>query len=123
MVFEPAAAPGERAAFSRWYEVQTDWIEGHTYDDPSVTSVALQAWFMEMRQYFPPMNGPFRSDSIDDPTVADYCFGRHAIYVAFAWSVADAAYRKGRELAVKHRVGFYDVSGNDEILLPGETGS
>ena len=66
------------------------------------------------------MNGPFASTS-ENSTVTDHCIGRHVIYSGFAWSVAERAYTKMRELAIKHRVGFYDVSGdngNGEILFP-----
>jgi hypothetical protein len=118
MVFDPSAAPRDPGDFMRWYESQTKWSEGHSYDDPAVTSPPLQAWFHEMRTFFPPMNGPNASRA-DDPTVTDHCIGRHVIYSAFAWSVAESAYLKMRELAVKHRLGFYDVSGNEgEIFFP-----
>jgi hypothetical protein len=118
MVFEPAAAPRNRNEFMAWYDAQTEWSEDHSYDDPAVSSPALQAWFHDMRTSFPPMNGPFRSES-DDSTVTDFCIGRHVIYAAFAWSQADAAHARMRDLAVKHRVGFYDVSASDgEIVFP-----
>jgi hypothetical protein len=118
MVFDPTVAPRERVDFMRWYELQTSWSEGHTYDDPVVSSPSLQAWFDEMRQLFPPMNGPFASGS-SDSAQTDHCIGRHVIYSAFAWSVAESAYTKTRELAIKHRLGFYDVSGDvGEILFP-----
>ncbi len=118
MVFDPSAAPRDRPDFMRWYDGQTAWSEGHSYNDPAAASPALQAWFHDMRHFFPPMNGPFASQS-DDSTVTDHCVGRHVIYSAFAWSVAESAYLKMRELAVKHGLGFYDVSGEGgEILFP-----
>lgn len=118
MVFDPGVAPRERADFLRWYEQQTQWSEGHSYNDPAITSASLQAWFDEMRTHFPPMNGPLASD-LDDPTVTDHCIGKYVIYSAFAWSVAEGAYKWMRELAIKHRVGFYDVSADEgEVLFP-----
>ena len=48
MVFEASAAPREAAAFIAWFEKQTQWNERHEYDDPAVSSPALQAWFAEM---------------------------------------------------------------------------
>ncbi len=120
MVFDPAVAPRDPSDFEAWYADQTRWAEGHSYDDPAVTSQPLQAWFHEMRGFFPPMNGPFASP-LDNSTVTDHCIGRHVIYSAFAWSVAGAAYERMRTLARKHRVGFYDVSGQDgEVLFPDE---
>jgi len=55
----------------------------------------------------------------DSPNVTDHCIGRHVIYSAFSSSVEESAYLRVRELAMKHNVGFYDVSRADgEILFP-----
>ena len=122
MVFEPTVAPKERKDFMQWYAQQTEWAEGHSYQDHKVSTKALQAWFKEMIQHFPPMNGPLASDDVDDPKVTDHCIGKHVIYSAFAWSVAEEAYPKMRELAIKHSVGFFDVSADDgEIFFPGSS--
>ena len=120
MVFEPSAAPQNRTEFMKWYEKQTEWAEDHSYEDHSVASPSLQAWFKEMIQTFPPMNGPLASDDDDDnPRVTDYCIGHDVIYCAFAWSLAEEAFQKMRELSVKHCVGFFDASSdNGEILFP-----
>lgn len=119
MVFEPSAAPRDRQEFMAWYRRQAEWSEGHSYDDPSVSTSSLQNWFHDMRQYFPAMNGPFRSDA-DDSHVTDYCIGKCVVYVTFAWSVAEEAYERMRSLATKHGVGFFDVSADDgEIFHEG----
>ena len=118
MVFYPTAAPKDRESFMVWYDKQTEWSEGHGYNDPIVTTPALQAWFQEMTRFFPPMNGPLAVDS-DASEVTDHCIGKSVIYSAFAWSVAERAYNKTRELAIKHRVGFFDVSSDEgEVLFP-----
>jgi hypothetical protein len=118
MVFEPAAAPRDRESFMAWYQQQTKWSEGHSYNDPQVTSPKLQLWFQEMIQFFPAMNGPFASDR-DTPEVTDHCIGRNVIYSAFAWSVAEEAHAKMRELSIKHHVGFFNVSEVEgEIVFP-----
>lgn len=118
MVFDPSSAPKDRESFLAWYDRQTEWGEEHDYGDPAVTTPALQAWYQEMIQFFPAMNGPFAVDS-DASEVTDHCVGRSVIYSTFAWSVAEQAYAKTRELAVKHGVGFFDVSSDDgEILFP-----
>jgi hypothetical protein len=120
MVFDPVAAPRDRAAFMRWYEEQAEWSEDHSYDDPAITSPALQRWFTEMAQHFPPLNGPLANPELESPEVTDHCIGRHVIYSAFSWSVADAAHAKMRELAIKHGVGFFHASDDPpEILFPG----
>jgi hypothetical protein len=122
MVFEPTAAPKERKEFMKWYAQQTEWTEDHSYQDHAVTTESLQAWFKEMIEHFPPMNGPMASDDVDDPKVTDHCIGKHVIYSAFAWSVAEEAHPKMRELAINYSVGFFDVSAdNGEILFPGES--
>lgn len=123
MVFEPGAAPRERTEFMAWYRQQIAWTEDHEYDDPGVSSPLLQAWFSEMIQSFPAMNGPLASDDDDDdPRITDHCIGKDVIYSAFAWSCAEDAYNTMRELAIKHKVGFFDVSavGEGEILFPDQ---
>lgn len=126
MVFEPTAAPRDRKQFMEWYQEQTKWAEGHSYNDPAVSSPALQAWFNEMITVFPAMNGPCASEDEDqdedkdNPKVTDHCIGKTVIYSAFAWSCAEEAHSTMKALAEKHKVGFFDVSAdNGEILFPG----
>lgn len=129
MVFEKTKAPAAKKEFMAWYEKQTEWGEEHDYESIHVASAALQNWFMEMKETFPPVNGEYAPDSellyedenLDNHTV-DYCIGRDIIYAAFAWSVADEAYKLMRTLAQKHDVGFFDVSADDgDIILPDGT--
>ncbi len=126
MVFEKTKAPGTKKEFMAWFEKQTEWNEEHDYQSINVSSPALQNWFMEMKDTFPPMNGDFAPD-VDlldkdenlERHVTDYSIGREVIYAAFAWSVADEAYDLMRKLAQKYEVGFFDVSGNNgDIILP-----
>lgn len=126
MVFEKTKAPTTRAEFMAWFEKQTEWSEEHDYQSIRVSSPALQNWFMEMKDTFPPMNGDYAPDVdlIDEDEnlerhVTDYSMGREIIYAAFAWSVAEEAYELMRKLAQKHDVGFFDVSSdNGDIILP-----
>ncbi len=122
MVFNPKAAPKEKAKFSEWYERQTQWEEDHDYDDPKVTTVELRNWFLDMIKEFPAMNGPYAIDEdderFDDSEVTDYSIGKDVIYAGFRWSVAEKAFDKMTELASKHKVGFYDVSGSGEVIFP-----
>ena len=123
LVFDPAVAPKDRQAFLEWWHGVGEWTEGHSYDDPAVTTPGLRDWFDEMRERFPAMNGPFASQDYDNPCVTDYSICLNAIYAAFAWSQAEEAYPVVRELAVKHAVGFYDASGDEgdgEIYFPGD---
>jgi hypothetical protein len=113
MVFEPTAPPPDRKGFLDWYRQQCKWEETHGYNNPEVCTPALRAWFMEMITQYPPMNGPLRSDDVDNPKVTDYSVGQTAIYGAFAWSKANDALKTLFDLAKKHRVGFFDVSSNE----------
>lgn len=119
MVFRKEAAPTTRAKFMKWFNEQTQWTEEHDYQDPANTAPELRNWYMEMVQTFPAMNGPFASETDERSTVSEYNVGRDIIYVAFAWSVAEEAYKTMRELAEKHGVGFFDVSHDrGDILFP-----
>lgn len=122
MVFELGDAPAERTKLMKWYHVQTEWSEDHSYEDPSVPSTQLQNWFQEMITFFPPMNGPLASDDADDSKVTDFCIGKPMIYAAFAWSESETALTTMRDLAIKHNVGFFDVSNDEgEILIPNSS--
>jgi hypothetical protein len=124
MVFAPEAAPRDCEAFLAWYGQQTEWSEMHSYDDPVVATPGLRAWFAEIVEQFPPMNGHLASDDPDDPCVTDYSVGKNVIYAAFAWSQAGAARRAVVAAAAKHRVGFFDVSSDDPaIVFPGDSES
>jgi hypothetical protein len=123
MVFSPDIAPRTRPEFINWYHEETKWAEGHSYNDPIVTSDNLKSWFMEMIKTFPAMNGPYAVDDPDDDCITDYCIGKDVIYVTFAWSIAEKAYPIMKEVAEKHKVGFFDASANDgDILFPDNNG-
>lgn len=122
MVFDLDNAPRDHALFMQWYDQQTEWTEDHGYEDPAVSAPALQSWYQEMIHKFPPQNGPYASEDVDNPRITDYCVGREVIYAAFAWSCAEEAYPVMKLLARKHNVGFFDASGHDaEIIFPDGT--
>ncbi len=119
MVFEASTVPRKHADFMEWYGEQTSWDELHEYDDPKVTSSALRSWFEDMIDFFPMMNGPYATEDFGHPKLADYSIGKDMIYMTCAWSCAEDAYLTARELAQKHKVGFFDVSSvNGEIVFP-----
>lgn len=129
MVFEKVKAPKTRKEFLEWYEKQTEWGEDHDYQTIGISSPALQNWFLEMKETFPPMNGEYAPDfeflagNEDlDSHVTDYSIDKEIIYAAFSWSTAEEAYNLTRRLAKKHDVGFFDVSENDgDIIFPDGT--
>jgi hypothetical protein len=121
MVFDPNTAPTTHAQFMLWCVAQTEWAEGHDFNDPVVTTPPLRAWFMDIIQSFPPMNGPFSKAvlSEDEARTANYSLGKSIIYCCFAWSKEDLANRTVFELAQKHGVGFFNVSSSgEEVWLP-----
>lgn len=126
MAFDPTQAPAARQAFLSWFEEQTQWNEDHDYQSPAVAAPALQGWFMEMKDAFPPMNGGFaptdaqlEADPSLESRMTDYSIGRRIVYAAFAWSVAEEAYALARKLAQKHGVGLFDGNGDPgDIFLP-----
>jgi hypothetical protein len=123
MVFRPDSAPKTRSEFMTWYHEQIKWSEGHSYNDPIVTSEELKSWFTAMISAFPAMNGPYAVDDSDNEFVTDYCIGKDVIYVTFAWSIAERAYEVMKSFAEKHEVGFFDASANDgDILFPDSNG-
>ena len=120
MVFNKDSAPKTRMEFMKWYDNQTEWTEGHSYDDPKVSTQELRNWFLDMITEFPALNGPYATEE-ENERLTDYSIGTNVIYAAFAWSMAEQAYSTMLKLAEKHQVGFFDVSSdNGDILIPVE---
>jgi hypothetical protein len=114
MVFDPTAAPRDPAGFFAWYLQVMKGEEEHNYDNPAVAAPVLQAWYREMIENYPAMNGPDapKDDAAyDDDRITGYMCATQAIYVDFRWSVAEDAYRDVFESARKHMIGFFDASG------------
>ena len=120
MVFKAESAPRNKPAFMDWYRVQTQWKEEHGYNNPDVTTPELRNWMLEMMKSFPAMNGPYaKSGNEEDGGTADYNIGQEFIYATFSWDNMDKAYRLSKELAQKHKVGFFNVSADDgEVIFP-----
>ena len=123
VIFNPGIAPRERSHFIAWFQEQAKWSEEHSYDDPVVTTPALQRWYEAIRKDYPNMNGPGAADDDHIDDAVDYCIGKNLIHAGFRWTQAEEVYPIVRQLAVEHHVGFYDVSadeGDAEIYFPGE---
>jgi hypothetical protein len=120
-VFEPRAELRTRPAFLTWYRDRTSWKGGWDYSDPANAARALQAWYREMIQMFPPLNGPDRPGNMD-LCAADYSIGPDIIYVAFGGGRAADAYETMFRLASRHGLGLFNASGNGEVWFPGFNG-
>jgi len=122
-VFDPVAAPRERSAFSVWFRAQTQWKEGHKYDDPKVSTPALREWFLSMIVEFPALNGPYARRGLpDESAITDYTVGSVLIYAGFRWSNTQKVYKAVLRLAEEKGVGFFDVSGGELVWWPGADG-
>lgn len=117
MVFAPDAAPAkQRGPFLDWYEQQTEWNEGHDYDDASVSSPALRAFYEEIVKIFP-------AQQEDDGPGTDYTIGKAVLYMSFEWDNIDTAHETVFRLAARHGLGFFDVSSDlAETWLPDNKG-
>ncbi len=117
MVFAPDLAPArKRGPFLDWYDQQSEWDEGHSYDDPAVSNPALRAFYEELAVAFPPMQE-------EDGAGTDYTIGKAVIYMTFEWDKVDQAHEAVFELAAKHKLGFFDVSSDlAETWLPDAKG-
>lgn len=117
MVFDPAAAPAKkRGAFLDWYDQQAEWTEEHDYDDPAVSTAALQAFYADIAAAFPAIEE-------EDGPGTDYTIGKSLIYITFEWDKIDEAHETVSRLAAKHALGFFDVSSDlAETWLPDGKG-
>ena len=122
MVFEISKAPKTKKEFLDWYEKQTQWSEDHSYSDPEAASPALKDWYAKMKKTFLAMNENSSADeNLDEDEesyLTDYSIGSSVIYTAFSWARAEEAYTLTTSLAQKCGVGFFDVSGDGDIVLP-----
>ncbi|MBT2747946.1 MULTISPECIES: hypothetical protein [unclassified Lysobacter] len=118
MLFDPSAAPRDRAEFLRWYRAQVQWSEPHDYRDPATTCAPLAAVYFDLLHEFPNLHA-IDSDGLDEGNlkIAEYSFGYAIVYIAFRWPVADAAYSTVSALAEKHGVGFFDVTADYYPLI------
>ncbi|WP_419706300.1 hypothetical protein [Promicromonospora sp. NFX87] len=123
LAFDPAAVSD--ADFPAWWDVQSEWSEDHSYDDPEVTTANLRSFYNELVQTFPPMNGPgaptdeaWHHDAELLSRMSDYCIGTSLVYVAFSWSQVRVARAAFAALAAKHGVAVAMVSDDGSILRP-----
>ena len=120
MVFDKTKTPKFFEDFLNWSVEQTKWTEDRDYNLVDGTSPQLEAWFREMKETFPPLNGPyslsdeeiFANEEIEN-RLTDYSIGSSVIYAAFGWSVAEEAVELAVKLAKKHDVGFFDPQTAD----------
>jgi hypothetical protein len=118
MVFAPELAPAKkRGPFLDWYDQQSEWEEGHDYNDAAVCTPALRAFYEELAAEFAPLQND------DDEANTDYTIGSAVIYMSFPWDKVDEAHAAVVRLAGRHALGFFDVSSDiAETWLPDGKG-
>ena len=142
LVFEPNTVPLDRNGFMKWYRKITKWKDGYDYTDPINLRPRLKEFYRLIRLKFPNMNpqhnqkllvqdgrgifGLFSKPKMNavelppepptDSFFTDYTFSGNAVYLAFAWSVAEDALRDVLECAINAKVGLFDVSSNNGII-------
>ena len=117
MVFAKEAAPRTRADFLEWFDRQ---MEGEDEGEITSDSPAMQAWQQEMLAVFPDMND-LDDDELEKGKWGEYSTTTAGIYVSFASSQEELAYKTVKALAAKHGVGFFNVSADDgEIIIPAD---
>jgi hypothetical protein len=108
MVFDPQAGPANVDDFEAWFAAKMEEIDESRIQNPETTAPVLRAWYRDMTAEFPDYNATERD--LGD-AAAGYSSCPSAIYADFRWSKAQEAYKRVTELAAKHQVGFFDVSG------------
>jgi hypothetical protein len=116
VVFDAASAPRDLDSLFEWLDAQDATMTD--FDDVSVTTSALRAWFMDMIKDYPAMNGPLAASDAEESRVTDYSIAPFSITAALSYSVAGNGAAHAFRLAQKHRVGFFDMSGGTEAWFP-----
>lgn len=122
LIFKGEDAPRDKNEFKKWYEELVDWKSEYDYHDYKQSDEAIQAFFLELIETFPPMNGPLALESMEEDSYAtDYSIGENFIYCGFSWLVFDTAGDIVKSLAKKHHLGFFGISDYQEILYNDES--
>ncbi len=100
-----------------YYGTETDWDSGPARDGGPIDP-RIEQFAKELATAWPPMNpaGPLQEVAGDDDDRATgYSFGPTSVYLDFRWSCSSEAYEKVRDLALHHRLLFFNCSGEEWI--------
>ena len=117
LVFTPSAVSDD--ALSAWLTEQVEGVDGDSCD-PAVTTPALRAFYEDMHQIFPPVNGPDRVDEevLGDLPATDYSFGPNHVYVSVSWDGAARAVATAETIDMRHAVAVSRVSEAGSVMRP-----
>ena len=111
--------------FLEWYNNQIESLENIDTNNYRHATSNLQSWFLEMKNIVRPLNGEFApfDEELDcgDYHEADYCIAKDSIYMAIAWSDVERVFSLVKDMARKHDVALYDVSGSGDVIYPDGT--
>ncbi len=122
MVFDPSTVPADRDGFLVWYDRETETGEDAEREVVEALPPALTAWFLDMIERYPALNGAWATDEPESEKYGDYAIGPSSIYGCFAWSEAGTVDEIALELAEKHGVGLFDASGSETVWRPDASG-
>lgn len=148
LAFDPKRAPRLRSAFLSWYQAGTQLGAEHDYNSPAALTPLLRSFYDQIRQQFPPRNGPDaivsselllrppsglwqrltgRASPLDGEAErppgrrAHYSFAENFILMSFLRDEAEAAYRAVLSTAHDCGAGFYNAASDlGEILHDAE---
>ena len=103
-----------------------EYNEDKDYDSLNGCSDIVSSLAKKMFEKFPPMNGEYAppdeaafASEDSENHLADYSLGKHGIYCAFSYHVAEEALEYVKSIAQEYEVGVYDMQSNDAIFGKG----
>ena len=107
-----------------YLETFTEYKEEKDYHSLLGCSDCITNWAKKMFEKFPPMNGEYAPpDEIayaseeSENHLTDYSLGKHGVYCAFSYSVAEEALEYIKSIADEYKVGFYDIQSNEQRVM------
>lgn len=115
MIFDTGAAPKTLDDFFKWFGT-LNWKEKDAID-LEIRTPALNSWYGEIIKIFPPATG---KALLETPQLcqAHYTACGEALQLFCAEPFAEKAWRVARKLAEKHGLGFFDISYQEDVILP-----
>ena len=115
LVVDPARVPCDsHEAFMRWYDEV--FPEQSAVEDVSECTEAIAAFYNEITESMPDLNGPDFDEDEDEDDAAEYDLQADSVYLACSWM--PGADELAPTLARKHQLAYVDVGGDSTIYLP-----
>ena len=115
LAFDVTGSPDDEEALLAWFNEDAKWSEPHTYDDASVTTPALRAFYRDLIKSYPPLHGP-DAPPYRHSRLADYSIGQSIVYVSLGSSMARQGLATFLRLGATHRVGVCEISEDPPVI-------